>query len=69
MEDRWPLTGACPAINNKYRIVTKMTINQNPEIWYCYYCKIIVDVVKLINENKIQRLLIGFSFGCPLTGA
>jgi len=25
--------------------------------------------VKLIDKNKIQRLLIGFSLGCPLTGA
>ena len=43
----------------------------NTEIWCCNYCKIIVmnSNVKLIDDNKIQRLLIGFSLGCPLTGA
>lgn len=25
--------------------------------------------VKLIDKNKVQRLLIGFSLGCPLLGA
>jgi len=41
------------------------------EIWYCNYCKIIVTNgdVKLIDKNKIQRLLIGLSFGCPVMGA
>ena len=72
--DRWLLTGACPA-DNKYCIVTgrRLTIDSetNTEIWYCNYCKIIVTNgdVKLIDKNKIQRLLIGFSFVCPLTGA
>ena len=43
----------------------------NTEIWYCNYCKIIVTNgdVKLIDKNKVQRLLIGFSLGCLLTGA
>ena len=32
----------------------------NTEIWYCNYCKIILTNgdVKLIDKNKIQRLLI-----------
>jgi len=35
----------------------------NAEIWYCNYCNIIVTNgdAKLIDKNKIQRLLIGFS--------
>ena len=39
------------------------------EIWYCNYCKIILTngVVKLIDKTKIQRLLIAFSLGCPLS--
>ena len=43
----------------------------NTEIWYCNYCKIIVTNgdVRLIDNNKIQSLLIGFSLGCLLTGA
>ena len=43
----------------------------NTEIWYCNYSKIIVTNgdAKLIDKDKIQRLLIGFSFGCPLKGA
>ena len=43
----------------------------NTEIWYCNYCKIIVTNgdMKFIDKNKIQRLLTGFSSGCPLTGA
>ena len=43
----------------------------NTEIWYCNYCEIIVTNgdVNLIDKNEIQRLLIGFSLGCPLMGA
>ena len=57
--------GACPA-NNKYSTVDED--KTNTEIWYCNYCKIIVTNgdVKLIDKNKIQRLLIGFSFGVRL---
>ena len=41
----------------------------NTEIWYCNYCKIIVTNgdMKFIDKNKIQRLLTGFSSGCPFT--
>ena len=43
----------------------------NTEMWYGNHCKIIVtnDDVKLIDKHKIQRLLIGFTLRCLLTGA
>ena len=69
-------------IDGRLRELAQLTINTvllldvdddktNTEIWYCNYCKIIVTKgdVKLIDKTKIQMLLIGFSFGCPLTGA
>ena len=69
---KWPLTGAC-LVKNKYCIVTGRGYDDktNTEIWYCNHGKIIVanGDVKLIDKNMIQRLLIGFSLRCPLTGA
>ncbi len=43
----------------------------NTEIWYCNYGKIIMTNgdVKLIDKNKIQRLLIGFSLGVSAYGS
>ena len=52
-----------------YKANRKPYINRT-EIWYCNYYKIIVKNgdLKLIDKNKIPRLLMGFSLGCPLTG-
>ncbi len=60
--------GACPANNNRTDMDDDKT---SSEIWYCNYCKIIVTNggVKLTDKDKIQRLFIGFSLGCPLMGA
>jgi len=43
----------------------------NTEIWYIMvHCTGITNGdVKLIDKNKVQRLLIGFSLGCPLKEA
>ncbi|KAL9958854.1 hypothetical protein ACROYT_G035924, partial [Oculina patagonica] len=66
--DKWPLKGACPANNNRTDVDDDKT---GTEIWYCNHFKIIVTNgdVKLIDKHKMQRLLIGFSLVCLLTGA
>ncbi len=59
--------GCCQANNNR----TDVDDDKTNTIWYCNYCKIIVTNgdVKMIYKIKIQILFIGFSLGCPPTGA
>ncbi len=67
--DRWPLTGACLANNNRADVDDDKI---NTEMWYCNYRKIIVTNgdVKLIDKNMIcTEVFYAFSLGFPLTGA